>query len=366
MKHRDRRTGAAILAFVLATLVAACGSPPSKEDTAVVLPTVELVSPSQAQWPPVVRANGAIAAWQEAVIGAETGSLQIVELLADVGDRVTRGQLLARLADETVKADIQKQEAALAQARADRDQAQGNLRRVKHVGDTGSLSKQQIDQYQSTAATAEAAFASAEAALASERIRLRQTRIVAVDDGVISSRAALLGQVVAAGTELFRLVRQERIEWQAEVDARQLAQVHAGQITQLTLPNGKSVEGRVRQASPTLSADTGRAVIYVSLPANSGAHPGMYASGTLELPATAALTLPESALVMRDGRSDVYTLAEDGRTVKRYTIETGRRRGGQVEILSGVDAGARVVASGGAFLADGAAVTIVAKDGAGK
>lgn len=361
MKHWLLRGGALFVAAA-ASITAGCGSPTSTAPAAVDPPTVQLVQPQQAQWPTLVRANGAVAAWQEAVIGAETGSLQVVEVLADVGDRVKRGQLLARLADDTVKADVKKQDAALAQAGADRDQAQANLRRVNVVGDTGSLSSQQIDEYRAAAASADAAYASAKAALDSERIRLRQTRILAVDDGVISSRSALLGQVVAAGTELFRLVRQDRIEWQAEVDARQLAQVSVGQVARLTLPDGSAVEGRVRMAAPTLSTDTGRAQVYVSLPGGSGAHPGMYASGSIELPATAALTLPESALVLRDGRSDVYALAADGAKVARHTVETGRRREGRVEILSGLDAAARVVASGGAFLSDGAAVRIAGSD----
>lgn len=344
------------LAFALA-LLAGCHAPEPASPTPPSALTVSLVQPQQQQWPQIIHANGAVAAWQEAVIGAETGSLRIVEVLADVGDRVKRGQLLARLADDTVKADLAKQEAALAEARASLEQAEANLRRSELVADSGSLSSQQLDQYRVAAQSARAALASAQAQLDSERIRLRQTRIVAVDDGVISSRSALLGNVVPAGTELFRLVRQERIEWQAEVDARQLAQIQAGQLTRLTLPGGKSVEGRVRLASPILSLQTGRAIVYVQLPTGSGAQPGMYASGTIEQAATPALTLPESAVVLRDGRSEVYRYQAEGSTVARARVETGRRRDGRVEILSGLEAGASVVASGGAFLSDGAVVT---------
>lgn len=343
------------LAFALA-LLSGCHAPEQAAATPPSALTVSLVQPQQEQWPQIVHANGAVAAWQEAVIGAETGSLRIVEVLADVGDHVKRGQLLARLADETVKADLGKQEAALAEARAGLDQAEANLRRSQVVANSGSLSSQQLDQYRIAAQSARASLASAQAQLDSERIRLQQTRIVAVDDGMISSRSALLGNVVSTGTELFRLVRQERIEWQAEVDARQLAQIQAGQTARLTLPSGKSVEGRVRLASPTLSLQTGRAIVYVQLPAGSGAQAGMYASGTIEQAATPALTLPESALVLRDGRSDVYLFRAEGNTVARRRVETGRRHEGRVEILSGLEAGAQVVASGGAFLSDGVTV----------
>jgi len=352
-----------LIVAVVAVTLSACGSSAQQEAAPPPALSVTLVQPTQEQWPQVVRANGAVAAWHEAVISAETGSLRVAEVRVDVGARVTRGQLLARLADDTVKADLRKQEAVVAEAQAGLEQAEANLRRSQAVAGSGALSTQQLDQYRVAAQTARATLASAQADLESRQIRLRQARITAVDDGVISSRSAQLGAVVAAGTELFRLVRQDRVEWRAEVDAQQLVQIKAGQVARLTLVGGLAVEGTVRLASPTLSEETGRAIVYVSLPANSGARPGMHGSGTIELAATLALSLPESALVLRDGRSDVYVLDSDGNTVARRTVETGRRRDGRVELLSGLDADARVVASGGAFLSHGAIVQVVQDSG---
>jgi len=183
--------------------------------------------------------------------------------------------------------------------------------------------------------------------------------VEAVDDGIISSRSALLGNVVSPGSELFRLVRQSRVEWQAEVDSQQLPQVQEGQRTTVVLPGGDTIVGKVRLTSPTLSTATGRAIVYVSLPKDSGEKPGTYASGTIEIGAQAALTVPESALVMRDGRVDVFVLKDDGASVTRRTIVTGRRQDGRVDVLSGLTDDARVVASGGAFLSEGATVKVV-------
>lgn len=329
--------------------------------TAAVVPavsTVSVVTSQHERWPVIVRADGAIAAWQEAIIGAEVGSLRITALHVDVGSVVKRGDLLAQLADAAAKADVQKQEAAIAQALAALRQAQSDLARSRRVADSGSLSTQQRDQYESTEASDRAALASAQAQLQSARIALQQTRVVAVDDGIVSSRTALLGNVVSAGTELFRLVRQSRVEWQGEVNAQQLALIRTGQRAKVTLPGGKQIEGTVRLAAPTLSASTGRAIVYVSLPVDGGAHPGMYASGTIELADTPALTLPETALVPRDGREDAYVLRPDSNTVARRTVTTGRRRDGRVEVVAGLDETARVVASGGAFLSDGATVNV--------
>ncbi len=322
--------------------------------------TVSVVEPRYLDWPDTIEANGTTAAWQEAVIGAETGSLRITELLVDVGSEVKRGQLLARLADATATADLRKQEAAVAQARANLEQAQADLKRSKLVADSGAVSTQKLDEYRITEAVDRAALASAEAELQNKRTALSQTRVVAVDDGIISSRSALLGNVVSAGTELFRLIRQGRIEWQAEVDAQQLARIRANQSAQVTLPGGKVIDGKVRLVSPTLSTNTGRAIVYVAL----GGHdtqPGMFASGVIELGTTRALTLPESALVARDGRTDVYVLNPDGASVSRRTVVAGRHRDGRCEILSGLEAGARVVGSGGGFLSDGSSVKVVQK-----
>jgi RND family efflux transporter MFP subunit len=319
--------------------------------------SVTLTTPTRAAWPQTLQASGTLSAWQEAVIGAETGSLRITELLADVGSRVRRGQLLARLADDALQAQLQKQQAAVAQSRASLAQAQMNLQRAGAVDGSGALSGQQIDDYRITEATSRAALASSEADLLATRIQLSQTRILAVDDGIVSSRNAVLGNVVPAGTELFRLVRQGKVEWRAELAARQLAQVQPGQVAHLTLASGQQIEGRVRLIAPTFSTSTGRALVYVSLPADSEVQPGLFANGSIDGPATPALTLPQTALVPRDGRNDVFLLKDDG-TVTRRTVSVGRRLGDRVEVLAGLKDDARVVASGGAFLSEGTPVQV--------
>jgi RND family efflux transporter MFP subunit len=319
--------------------------------------TVEVVAPQTRSWPQVLQASGPVAAWQEIIVSPETGGLRIAELLVDVGSSVKRGQLLARLADATVQAELRKQEAAVAQARASLDQAVSNMQRAKVAESSGALSAQKIEEYRITEATSRASLASAQAELDSSKLKLVQTRIVAVDDGIVSSKAAVLGNVVSAGAELFRMVRQGKVEWRPELDARQVATVHAGQTARVTLPSGEQVEGKVRLVGPTLSTTTGRAVLYVSLPAVGSTRIGMFASGALELDAKPASTLPQSAVVMRDGRAYVYVVGSDGKASSR-PVTTGRRQGDRVEVLSGLDGQGRIVASGGAFLSEGTQVTV--------
>lgn len=354
-------TGIALLA---ALALAGCGkdgpgaAAPAQEAS---LLTVQVVQAQTQDWPQTVQANGAIEAWQEIIVSPETGGLRIAELKVDVGAVVKRGDLLTRLADDTVRAELRKQEAAVAQARASHEQAQSNYQRAQAAEGSGALSDQQVEEYRINEKSAKAALDAAVAELDSIRLKLSQTRITAVDDGVVASKTGVLGNVVAAGTELYRLIRQGRLEWQPEVDARQLAAIHAGDQASLTLPDGRQAEGTVRIVGPVLSDGTGRATVYVTLNKDSGARQGMFASGSLRLGQSAALTLPQSAITRRDGRAYVWLLGEEGRVASR-AVETGRSQGERIEVVSGITAQDRVVLSGGAFLAEGAKVT-VAQDG---
>lgn len=323
--------------------------------------SVNAVTPERVLWPTSVPAQGAIAAWQESTIGTEIGGLRIAQVLADVGDTVKRGQELATLNSDSVTATLRQQEAAVAQARAKLAEAKSDAERARSVQSSGALSAQQIQQYLIAEETAQANLASAHAALESARIDLTRTHILAPDDGIVSSRTASAGSVVSAGSELFRLMRQGRLEWRAEVAAPQLGGIKAGQKAVVTLPQGGQVEGRVRMIAPTLNADTRTALIYIDLPRASAARAGMYAQGHIELGRQEAMTLPLSAVVLRDGLSYAFEIGPDN-IVQQRQVKTGRQEDGRVEILSGLAANARVAASGGAFLNQGDLVNVVARE----
>ena len=337
----------------------AAPSPAAKPGATASALTVELVSADSRNWPQTLRASGAVAAWEEVVISPETGGLRISELAVNVGQRVVKGQLLVRLADDTVRAEVAKQEALVAQAEASLQQGVGNLKRAQAVDVSGAIAPQKLDEYRSTEATARAALASARADLQSAQLKLAQTRIVAPDAGIVASKSGIVGNVASAGTELYRLIRQGRIEWRAELDARQLAAVREGQPARVEVPGSPPVAGKVRLVSPTLSTTTGRGIAYVSLGTDSAARIGTFASGSIDLAMQPATTVPESAVVLRDGRSYVHVVGEDRKVASR-PVTTGRRQDGRVEIVSGLDGIQRVVAKGGAFLSDGATVTVAA------
>lgn len=324
--------------------------------------SVEVTHPAIVQWPMTLVLNGSIYPWQEALVSAEISGLRIQQILADVGSPVSKGQPLVMLADETVKADLQKQLATVDRDKAALAEAKSNADRAREIKDSGALSAQKINEYLIAEQTARANLALSEAELENQRIRLRQTKVVAPDDGVISSRAANLGNVVSAGTELFRLVRQGRIEWRGEVNADQQTALRAGQSVRLTLSGGHTVTGKVRLISPTVDNNTRNALVYVDIPKES-AKPGMYVQGQVDIGQQQGIAVPLSAMTYRDGFAYVFELAaadaQGLRKVIQRKVQTGRTRGEQIELLGGLRADTALVLSGGAFLNDGDTVKVV-------
>lgn len=328
-----------------------------KEQEEAAVLTIQAVKPTIQRWPESIEVNGPIKAWEDMIVSPETGGLRITHLDIQVGTQVKRGDLLVQLADESVKAEVRKQQATVAQARASLEQARSNNRRAKAISLSGAFSDQQIEEYRINEATASASLLSAQADLDSANLKLSQTRIFATDDAVVASKSGILGDVVATGTELYRLIRKGKLEWKPEVDARQLSSVHEGQRAVLRLPDGERVDGVVRLVGPILNDDTGRAVVYVSLKPSTSAHVGMFVSGNIELGERVALTLPQTAIVMRDGRSYIWLLNNDSRVVSRV-VTTGRRIGERIEVETGLSPEELVVAEGGAFLSEEAKVTV--------
>jgi len=325
--------------------------------------TVTTVRPSAAQLPIKLAANGNVAAWQEAIIGSESGGLRLTEVRVNVGDVVKKGQVLAVFSADTVNADVAQAKAALMEAEANAGEAVANAARAQSLKASGALSAQQISQYMTAETTARARIASAKAALASQQLRLRYTQVVAPDNGVISARTATVGSVVGVGTELFRMIRQGRLEWRAEVTATELARLKPGTSAVVKAANGSELTGKVRMIAPTIDPQTRSALVYVDLPAELSANApfkaGMFASGQFELGASSAMTVPQQSVVVRDGFSYIFKLNNDQR-VSQIKVQSGRRLGDRIEVVNGLPADALVVVSGAGFLNEGDLVRNVA------
>lgn len=323
--------------------------------------TVQVATAITADWPETLQVSGPITAWQEAIIGSEISGQRLVELRVNVGDRVQKGEILARFNTDTLHAEQAELQATWQQAEADR------VRAVSLQG-SGAISSQQIENYTNQAAIAKAR-------LDAKNLQLRYATVVAPEDGTISARSATLG-AIGAGSELFRLILKNRLEWRGELSAQQLAQVSAGQTVALALPDGSTAQAKIRQLSPSLDAQSRMATAYADIAPGSHAHAGMYAGGTIAMQTRPAIVVPAVSVVILDGRTYVFAVGgadahadshnkgEARRTVAQQPVTTGRHQGGDIEITAGLNNGARVVTQGAGFLNDGDTVRVVGDGGA--
>ena len=325
---------------------------------------VTVIQPGMRDIPTILTANGSIAAWQEAIIGVEVSDLHLTEVNVQVGDIVKKGQLLAVFSDESVSADVAQSRAVLAEAEANLADARVNAEQAKQISASGALSRQQVNQYLTSEKTAKAKMQLANAQLDSQLLRLKYTRILASDDGVISSRSATVGAVAAKGQELFRMIRQNRLEWRGEVTAAEMAQLKSGITVSVEVPNVGSIKGKIRSLSPTLDEKSRNGLVYVDLPdaTGHGLRAGMFARGEFQLGTNTGLTIPQTALSLREGFSYVFKVAEQNgelAKVSQVKVQLGQRTDDSFEILSGLKPDDRLVASGASFLADGDTVRVV-------
>ncbi len=353
--------------FVVASLaLLACspsGDAPADEQTSAASKpalTVELVEVQQQTLPATLSANGNVAAWQEAVIGAQLNGVRIDALKAQVGDVVKKGQVLAQFDQETVRADLLQAKAAVSEAQALYDQASMNANMIRQIKDPGAVSAQELNQIMAAEKSAQARLQSAKAMETQQSIRLRNTVVTALDDGVISARNATVGAVPSPSQELFRLVRQNRLEWRAELTASDLALVSVGDKARVFL-NGQAIEGTVRAVAPVVDVNSRNALVYVDIPKAyaQGLKAGMYLRGEFDLGESQVLTIAQTALIERDGFTYAFTFDAEKQQVRRVKIQLDRSRGDVVVVQSGLKAGDQVVKSGVAFLADGDTVKVV-------
>jgi RND family efflux transporter MFP subunit len=320
--------------------------------------TVNVTQQQRIAVPVRIAANGNLAAWQEASVGTQTNGLRLAEVRVNVGDVVKRGQVLATFAADTVLAEQAQIRASVAEAEAALAEAAANAQRARDLQSTGALSAQQINQYLTAERTAKARLQAQQASAKSQQLRLGQTQVVAPDAGVISARSATVGAVLPAGQELFRLIRQGRLEWRGEVPAADLARVKPGMAVEIAGASGAKLPGKVRMVAPTVDVQTRNGLVYVDLALSSEARAGMFARGEIDLGSSDALTLPQSAVNLRDGFTYVQRVGADSK-VTELKVKAGRRLGDRIEILEGLPADAKVVASGGGFLSDGDLVRVV-------
>lgn len=322
--------------------------------------TVTTTRPEQQLWPKRLEATGNVAAWQEVVIGSEVTGQRLMDVRVNVGDVVQKGQVLATINTDQLMSQRAQVEANIAEAKAVLADASQNAERAKGLQNSGALSSQEVSQYLTAKQTAQARLEAAQAQLKSIDVQLQQSQIVAPDAGVISARQATTGSMPQIGQELFRMILQQRLEWRAEVTASELSQINTGMSALITPadPRDPVLKGTVRMVAPSVDTTSRNALVYVDLPIHRSLRAGMFVKGQLILGEQTAMTLPQSAILLRDGFAYVFVV-QANKQLEQRKVELGRHQGERVEVL-GLTPALEVVADGTAFLSDGDTVRVVA------
>ena len=346
------------LGLCLTLLTAAC----HKQDNGVQATSAQAVSVVPAQMQTLSRsvpASGPVAAWEDMQLGVELSGLRVTQLLVDVGQQVQKGELLLALDHRSLDSDLAQANANVQQAQAGAELARSKYTRGQSLVEGHYISASNLDELRAARAQAEAQLGTARAVRDTAALRRSYAELRAPDAGLISKRLVQPGQVVAAGSELLRLIRQNRLEWRADLPEAQLAQVRVGQDVIL---DGSGVHGRVRAVTPGVDSSTRTGTAYVDLPQPKQVQPGAYVQGRILIGRGAGLVVPISAVLRRDGHAYVFVV-RDGKHATRVRVEPGSSDGGQVEIRSGLKAGEQVVSAGAGFLSDGDLIRIVAASG---
>jgi RND family efflux transporter MFP subunit len=358
-----------VLALVAALALTACsGESPDTSDAAapssamaVTTAPVEMRDLARS-----VLVSGAVAPVEDMQLGVEVSGLRVTDLLVDVGQQVRRGQVLLRLDHRMLDSELAQAEAGLREAEAGAALARANLVRGENLVRERYISATQLDELRAARTQSEARVGTARAGRDAAALRRSFAELRAPADGIVSKRLVQPGQVVAAGGELLRLIRDGRLEWRAELPVAQLAAVKPGDRIELRSPGGSVVEGRVRAVSPGVDVATRTGTVYADLPDSKGLAAGAYLAGAylegrIDTGRARVATVPTAAVVLRDGFATLYTVeTKAGASVARaQRVRTGARSDGVVELLDGPKPGQRVVVKGAGFLADGDAVRVV-------
>ncbi len=383
--------------FVAATLMSICAfampglaqtTAPPTDAAASELPAITVTTVTKRKLEDHVLASGLIGPVEQVFVPPLIEGQPIEALLADVGDTVTAGQVLATLSTATLtlqksqvvanaastKASIAQAEAQLTNAKTNAAEAQKAAERSASLFAQGRVSAAANDQAQAAASSAWGNVDVATQGLASGKaqdelmvaqmanidLQLSRTNIVAPVSGVISARNAQLGAIASAsGQPLFVIMRDGALELNAEVAESDLARVAPDQTAVLTLASGTSaVEGRVRLVEPTIDTASRLGHARISVAANKNVRAGMFAEADILITTHDTLAVPVTA-VGSSGEATTVMAVKDG-LVSRLEVQTGIRDGGWVEILSGLSEGDTIVAKAGAFVADGDRINAIA------
>lgn len=359
---RNNRAGAAVLTLALGLTLAGCGGDEAVEKAkakagaaAGSSQTVTVTAATLQNLPRTVTASGTISAWEEVPVGAETGGLTATAVYVDEGRYVRQGAPLVQLNDALLQAQLRQQQAAVQTAEANAARDQAALGRAQELKERGFLSQASLDTALANQRASDANLLAARASLSETRTRLAQATIRAPVSGLVISRNVTRGQIVPAGSELFRIVRDGRLELDAQVPETDLRLVRAGQSAVISSDQVGETTGTVRIVTPEVNPETRLGLARISV-TGASFRPGMFGRARIDVGSSPAVTVPTAAVLYRENRPGVFILDGQGRARFRPVVIQTRAR--EWTAVDGVQAGARVIVQGAGFLGEGDRVRV--------
>lgn len=305
--------------------------------------------------------SGTLRAKREAAIRAEIGGT-LLEVLAEAGQRVKDGQLLARIDDASLQQSLLAARSGVAAAKNGLQVADANAARARTLSEAGALAPQQAEQAEAAVEGARAQLADAQARLSLADQQAGKARVRAPFAGVVAQRQASAGDVVAPGAALFTVIDPSRLQFEASVPAARLGEVRPGAAVEFTVTGftGRPFGGELERIAPAVDPATGQVRVYVDVPnADGRLISGLYAQGRVASASVTALAAPVDAVDASTTPPTVMRVA--GGRAEKVPVKLALRDdvAGEVAIASGVRQGdVLVLGSARETLAEGAPVRV--------
>lgn len=305
---------------------------------------VEIFEPKTKEIIEELNVTGDVSPWQESSIGSEVSGMRVDEILVDVGQVVSKNQILAVLNSETMKAEYDIAKSGVLEAEANLKQARENADRARSLDKTNALSLQQMNQYLTSETTAHAKLESAKANLELKKVKLDQTKIKAPDSGIVSERRVSVGNLVGSA-DLFKIIRQEKLQWKPQIDVTDMDLIYKGQQVSIVSKSGDVILAKVSEVSPRVNPETRKATVLVDLPKElhkNKIHVGMFLNGAIKIGKRQSLFVPEQSVKSKGDEDYLYVLKEDS-TVREVKVDLGKKVEELVEVKYGIESKDKII-----------------------
>jgi len=355
-----------ICCFSFFLLISGCKgsstSSPEAEDSNKKVFSVEVTKAVFENVSYTLEAVGSFLPEEEVTVGAEVAGI-IKKLHVDEGSLVKKEQVLLEIDDEKVRLQVQETEAQLKEALARLKNSQTSLKRQRKLFSDGVVGQHDFDDAQTQVSLNQAVVEKLRANLNQARKSLRDTRVLAPIDGVISERIISIGEYVKVGAQLVKIVDSNPLKLDFNLPEKNAGEIKTGQkvTVKTSAYPGENFEGSIYFINPKVDVDT-RTIEVKAWVDNSDYRlkPGFFVDVSLFLEEKKSLVLPESAVVVREG--SVVAMAVENGKIAYKRVTPGVRFDGKVEILEGITTEDNIVVYGRSEISEGTYVKMVRSD----